>query len=71
MRISLLIQVAENQRAQQSGMQQSATEFDTLAPVDLNAFYRVDIFENAPNFLGRHDRTALQLGCESKPDSAA
>lgn len=67
----VFFQVVENQRAQESGMQQPANEFDALAPVDLNAFYRVGILETAPNVLERRDRTALQLRCESKPDSAA
>ncbi|XP_020111347.1 MADS-box transcription factor 21-like [Ananas comosus] len=67
----LRAKVVENQRAQESGMQQPANEFDALAPVDLNAFYRVGILETAPNVLERRDRTALQLRCESKPDSTA
>ncbi|OAY79697.1 MADS-box transcription factor 3, partial [Ananas comosus] len=57
----LRAKVVENQRAQESGMQQPANEFDALAPVDLNAFYRVGILETAPNVLERRDRTALQL----------
>ncbi|XP_073013952.1 agamous-like MADS-box protein AGL11 [Typha latifolia] len=68
----LRAKIAENERAQQLSITQSATaEFDTLPTFDSRNYYHVNMLEATPHYSHRQDQTTLHLGFEMKADSVA
>lgn len=66
-----LIQIAENERAQQLSIMQAGTEYYTLPTFDPRNYYHTNMLEAAADYSHHQDQTTLHLGYDTKTDSAA
>ncbi|KAJ8505020.1 hypothetical protein OPV22_005906 [Ensete ventricosum] len=67
----LRAKIAENERVQQLSIVEAGAEYDAIPAFDSRSYYHPNILEAAAQLSHHQDQTALQLGYETKADSAA
>ncbi|THU66824.1 hypothetical protein C4D60_Mb05t18260 [Musa balbisiana] len=67
----LRAKIAENERVQQLSIVEAGAEYDAIPAFDSRNYYHANILEAAAHYSHHQDQTALQLGYETKADSAA
>ncbi|XP_064965203.1 agamous-like MADS-box protein MADS1 isoform X1 [Musa acuminata AAA Group] len=68
----LRAKIAENERVQQLSIVEAGAEYDAIpGAFDSRNYYHANILEAAAHYSHHQDQTALQLGYETKADSAA
>ncbi|URE07045.1 MADS-box transcription factor [Musa troglodytarum] len=71
LRAKVTVQIAENERVQQLSIVEAGAEYDAIPAFDSRNYYHANILEAAAHYSHHQDQTALQLGYETKADSAA
>ncbi|CAL9753027.1 unnamed protein product [Musa acuminata subsp. burmannicoides] len=68
----LRAKIAENERVQQLSIVEAGAEYDAIpGAFDSRNYYHANMLEAAAHYSHHQDQTALQLGYETKADSAA